>query len=211
MKNTLAENMLRFGVKNLSESDVKKLAEQGDMTNVNTAQKGASTPSEIKLKVYTMPRVLRVGGSNSADNLWSLDVILKGTPGKLTVASLVFMPDAVRRTKRINDPITINLQTPCIINVPIPFNVQPTTVVPIKLKYDANLEKLLLSSDVISTPQEAQYHMKSPQQLVDAGISEGIYIALANLAAEKGWYTGPNKPVASQYALFTNHTGDEIF
>ena len=27
MKNTLAENMLRFGVKNLSESDVKKIEE----------------------------------------------------------------------------------------------------------------------------------------------------------------------------------------
>jgi len=30
MKNTLAENMLRFGVKNLSESDLQKLTEAGD-------------------------------------------------------------------------------------------------------------------------------------------------------------------------------------
>ena len=36
MKNTLAENMLRFGVKNLSESDLRKLHEQTEMPATTT-------------------------------------------------------------------------------------------------------------------------------------------------------------------------------
>jgi len=51
MKNTLAENLLRFGVKNLSESDIKKLQEQTPTTTppatppAQAAQPNAATPA----------------------------------------------------------------------------------------------------------------------------------------------------------------------
>lgn len=52
MKNTLAENLLRFGVKNLSEADIKKLHEQTPPTTppatappAQAAQPNAATPA----------------------------------------------------------------------------------------------------------------------------------------------------------------------
>ena len=40
MKNKLAENMLRFGVKNLTESNIKKLQEQDPKIATDIAQPG---------------------------------------------------------------------------------------------------------------------------------------------------------------------------
>jgi hypothetical protein len=55
MKNTLAENMLRFGVKNLSESEIKKIAEQAAQVQkeFNEAEsfENAFNRGEIKIGV----------------------------------------------------------------------------------------------------------------------------------------------------------------
>ena len=55
MKNKLAENMLRFGVKNLSESEIKKIAEQAAQVQkeFNEAEsfENAFNRGEIKIGV----------------------------------------------------------------------------------------------------------------------------------------------------------------
>lgn len=74
MKNTLAENMLRFGVKNLSESNLRKLQEQTGIqpfAAINTkswkmkdeaSEKAINTPSSYRVKVDPKAAVQGVYG-----------------------------------------------------------------------------------------------------------------------------------------------------
>jgi hypothetical protein len=87
MKNTLAENMLRFGVKNLSEDVKTKLAEQGqnalDLANLNlpnklqpmisnntvVSQKETGKPGEEKLNVTWSPKSIIVPVSDDKNTV----------------------------------------------------------------------------------------------------------------------------------------------
>jgi hypothetical protein len=78
MKNTLAENLLRFGVKNLSEADKKNLQEQtaakdGDL-NLIMNQVASILNKQIDAKIAADPNFpqtkLTVERKAAADNIW---------------------------------------------------------------------------------------------------------------------------------------------
>ena len=225
MKNTLAENMLRFGVKNLQETEIKKikkLAEQGDMTNVNPAQKGGATPQKIVLSSnssygtaegWIMTPVNREGGSGASDYIWDIVVTLKGTPGQLTTTSINFVPSLPELKAKNLSTITVPLKTPLVIAVPLDyrkvrFGSAWLKLAPVSLATDNNFKQVY---DQIN--QFAKLQGKSIDYVagvLNEDIAEGILMTLANLSAEKGWYTGPKQTVAKQYALFVNHSGDTL-
>lgn len=77
MKNTLAENLLRFGVKNLKENDIKKLQEQqkpGEALNNIMNSVAALLNKEIDAKIQADPRFpqtkLTIERKTSADDVW---------------------------------------------------------------------------------------------------------------------------------------------
>lgn len=77
MKNTLAENLLRFGVKNLSEADIKNLSEAqkpGEALFMIMNSVAALLNKEIDAKIQADPQFpqtkLTVERKTSADDVW---------------------------------------------------------------------------------------------------------------------------------------------
>jgi hypothetical protein len=215
MKNTLAENMLRFGSKNLDAKSVKKLqklAEQGtpvpgaDAGQINPAQAGASVPKSIVLNYDN--GMLRVGGGGNWDRTngdyrWNVQVTLIGTPGKLTFSKVDFIPVGRALAKEGLKAVSVPTVTPVAITIPIDFNQEgnATTLIPVKLKNDANFAAVM--AGLPSSAMGPDYALDS----ISTDLGPAIWTALANVCAQNGWYTGPKQPVAKQYAIFVNHTG----
>lgn len=92
MKNTLAENLLRFGVKNLSESDIKKLQEQnppaGNETNPNKLPGTTVTVKSAEKKLQA--------SFKRADNktaTWFANVKMDPKTKKWNLVNIKFTPD----------------------------------------------------------------------------------------------------------------------
>ena len=212
MKNILAENLLRFGVKNLSDESKIKLSEQGAPVptgtgpgQVNPAQAGGSTPKQILLNYDNGMLRLNAMFKGGTEMYWDTNVTLFGQPGKLTFNKVDFVPADIDALKKLGiaDPKTISVATvaPVVINTPINHAVGPNVkkIIPVQLKMDANLK---IVTDTINA---ADPNMMLTR--INTELPPSIFNALSNVCAQNGWYTGPKQQVAKQYALFTNHPG----
>jgi hypothetical protein len=105
MKNTLAENMLRFGVKNLSESDLQKLNEQaewnknmGDPAWINAAAIAAN-PGHIEQVFPSGTTYVQQYSYAAKNNGESMIIIMpKGTQWTLSPSKYFLMAKAVKVT-----------------------------------------------------------------------------------------------------------------
>ena len=93
MKNILAENMLRFGVKNLSESSRKKLQEQPGEVTASAVQPGTATP----------PSAVQPAATTTLESCWQ-DPALKNV--SVTSAE---MNQGITREAKFNNIIWANL------------------------------------------------------------------------------------------------------
>jgi hypothetical protein len=225
MKNTLAENMLRFGVKNLKEPEIKKiekLAEQGYMGNVAPDQKGAATPQKIVLSSnsrfgtsegWRMTQFNRKDQSGASDYIWDIVVILNGTPGQLTTKSIDFVPSLPELKAKNIPTITVPLKTPLVIAVPLDYRKaiygqDKLKLAPVNLATDNNFKQVYDQINQFAVLQGQSVDFIA--SVLNGNIADGVLMTLANLSAEKGWYTGPKQTVAKQYALFVNHNGNTV-
>lgn len=224
MKNTLAENMLRFGVKNLQETEIEKiekLAEQGYMGNVAPDQKGAATPPKIVLSSnsnlgfaegWVMTQLNREGKSGGADYIWDIVVTLQGTPGQLSAKSIDFVPSLPELKAKNLSTITVPLKTPLVIAVPIDFRKamygqDKSKLANINIATDNNFKQVYDQLNQFAVFNSADT-VNFVVDILGKNTADNILKTLANLAAAKGWYTGPKQTVAKQYALFVNHSGN---
>ena len=210
MKNTLAENMLRFGVKNLQETEIKKiekLAEQGYMGNVAPDQKGASLPPVITLASdsqygfsddFVLGAIFRLDGDSSSDYIWDVQVDLKGIQGKLVTDRIKFIPRAPKLLANKTKTVEVPLQSPISLLTPIDYKIyknKPEQLIKVQFKNDANLKQVADSLELSNFNKVEEMQRTLPYQ---------IFNSLVGYCREKGWYTGPSQPVAKQYAIFTN-------
>jgi len=105
MKNTLAENMLRFGVKNLSESNLQKLTEgtewnknMGDPAWLNSAA-SAANPGHITEQFPDNTSYIQQYSYAAKNNDESMIIIIpKGTQWTLSPSKYFLMAKAVKVT-----------------------------------------------------------------------------------------------------------------
>jgi hypothetical protein len=104
MKNILAENLLRFGVKNLSEANKKKLQEQNPPKTATPAAKPAAANKAVT--VLTTSTKLSLYSNGNADSVLTFSVAIYKDPktGKLYANQL----SAKDTTKKVNMYFTLD-------------------------------------------------------------------------------------------------------
>lgn len=194
LQNILAENMRRFGTKNLSEQ-----APGAAPTAAKPAGQSGAVPPSLTLNYDNgMLRFNELFGKDG-NLVWDMNITFAGGPNGLTATAVVLNPGNSSAVKPGTKALTIPLAKPFTVRTPLDFKLQ-----------NAN-EK---------TFQAMQLNTKSPGAVatgldetrlmnISMNLGSSAYTALANLAADKGWYTGPKQTVAKQYALFTNHDGSK--
>jgi hypothetical protein len=209
MKNILAENMLRFGPKNLSESDKRRLQRLSE---------AASVPATITLNYDNGMLRHDLLYTRSGDYAWDLNATFKGSTSDkgaaLTISELTFVP---------SDGVA-NPDTAVTVTVPLvsPFTMymgenaglgQGPVWEALKAKFNAGIKVNTKSPELakVGAGMQADKVFDGVANAFSGGfnmnVGGDILEALYAYCGEKGWYTGPKKDVATMYAVFTNHDG----
>ena len=188
MKNTLAENMLRFGVKNLSEDVKTKLAEQGqnalDLANLNlpnklqpmisnntvVSQKETGKPGEEKLNVTWSPKSVIVPLSDDKNT-----VLILGTRTAKDQPTGPFIAVTLRTNGQ-----EINLVSAKTIDL-IGFLKLKTVVksgVDMRNLFNALAKTKVLGNYVVINPKDEFVKFKDSQTGVMKDLANGIIRAL---------------------------------
>jgi hypothetical protein len=187
LEKLLAENMRRFNTKNLAEQVPAKPAAQS-----------ASVPPAITLNYEN--GLLRMNEFFGKDGnlLWDINATLTGGPNGLTLTQVVLNPGDSTSVKPGTKALTIPLAKSFTVRTPLDFKAQFAN----QKMFQAGIQLNTKSPGAIASGLDEMKLMN-----VNGNLGFAIYTALSNVAAKNGYYTGPKKIVATQYALFTNHTG----
>ena len=183
LKQLLAENMVRFRTKNLSE--------------VATT---AGNPPSLTLNYDNgMLRSNELFGTDG-NLIWDLNITFTGGPGGLTATQVVLIPDNSADLKPGAKALAIPLLKSFTVLTPLDFKNSSVN----NKTFQDGIKLNLKSPNAVATGLDA-FKLAN----LNAKLGRDTYTALSNLAVTKGWYTGPKKTVAKQYTLFTNHDGSQ--
>ena len=200
MKINLAENLLRFAPKNLDAKTIKKIQSLAEQQNTNvpaTQGQSASLPAQLLLNYDN--GLLRAGILyEKGDYIYDTNATFVGSSAGLTLKNIVLVNET-------EQPITIPLVKPFTVPTPLDFanGLKNQQMFNNGIKLDINSPGA--KAVTAAHPTIDSFKLSSWNNNLGAE----IYSALSNVAAAKGWYTGPNQPVAKQYAIFTNHNGKQ--
>ena len=197
LEQLLAENMRRFNTKNLSEQ-VPGAAPAP--ASAKPAAQSASVPPSLTLNYDN--GLLRVNQFFGKDGnlLWDINATFAGGPNGLTLTQVVLKPGNSSGVKPGAKPVAIPLMAPFTVLTPLNFKAGAAN----EKRFIAGIKLNTKSPGAVATGLDEMSWSN-----INLNLGSDIYTALANLAADKGWYTGPKQTVAKQYALFTNHDGSK--
>lgn len=197
LEKLLAENMRRFNTKNLAE---QAPGAAKTTTPPVAGQKGTSASVPPSLTLNYDNGMLRFNEFFGKDGqlLWDINATFAGGPNGLTLTSIVLNPGDSSSVKPGTKAIAIPLIKPFTTAAPLDFNANDRN----NKMFQAGIQFNTKSPAAIASGVNEMKLMN-----VNANLGYSIYSALAAYAGGKGWYTGPKKIVATQYALFTNHNG----
>jgi hypothetical protein len=191
LEKLLAENMRRFGTKNLAE-------QVPTTTAAKPAAKPAAVPPSITLNYDNgMLRMNEFFGKDG-NLLWDINATFTGGPNGLTLTQVVLNPGDSTSVKPGTKAIAVPLTKAFTARIPLDFKLQLAN----QKMFQAGIQLNTKSPGAIAAGLDEMKWMN-----VNGNLGFAIYTALSNVAAKNGYYTGPKQVVAKQYALFTNHTG----
>ena len=222
----LSENMLRFGTKNLTESQQKQLIVNSIMETINQnglrheirrrLNEGQSVPDSITLN-YDNGGLKQNNMFRSGDLAWDINATFKGsqdaTGARLTISELTFVPGPTCR-----DPKAVTVSVPLVK----PFTMGMATdagggmgsktYLALIMKFEAGIQLNVKSAEAakVAAGMDASHSFDGVANAFttfNMDIGERILDALYTYCGAKGWYTGPDKDVATMYAVFVNHDG----
>lgn len=217
-KNLLSENMLRFGTKNLSESQQKQLIVKSIMETID--QNGLR--SEIRRKLNeqsgSVPESITINYDNgmlrfnqffkNGDLVWDVNAVFKGSANGLTISEIQFVPSYEAPADAVTQKVP--LMAPFTVATPMDAGGgQGPTWEALQKKFDAGIKLNLKSpamTAVLAACDPSKGNAMSMQSL-NMVLGSNILSALYAYCGKNGWYTGPKKDVATMYAIFTNHDG----
>ena len=223
----LSENMLRFGTKNLTESQQKQLIVKSIMETINQnglrheirrrLNEGQSVPDSITLN-YDNGMLRMEELYNQGDLAWDLNATFKGsqdaTGARLTISEITFVPGSSNR-----NPEAVTVSVPLV--APFTMNMgqdagggtESTIYRALTAKFDKGI-KLNLKSPAMTQVMAGMEAGKvfdgiQSAEITTMNMNIGNYIldALYAYCGQNGWYTGPTRDVAKMYAVFVNHDG----
>jgi hypothetical protein len=206
LKNILAENMLRFGPKNLSESDKR---------NLQRLSEGASVPDSITLNYDNGMLRDNLMFNGNQDITWDINATFKGSQSDkgaaLTISELTFVPyDGIEKKDAVT--VAVPLMAPFTMYMGQDAGGGDGPVwEALKSKFNAGI-KLNLKSPAMSqvlAGMDPSKAMSGTAAFTSFNMDIGgqILDALYAYCGQQGWYTGPKQDVAKMYAVFTNHDG----
>ena len=220
MKNILAENMLRFGTKNISGCAKRELVVKSIMETIN--QHGVGNDIRRKLSEQqtagsSVPSSITINYDNgmlrfnqffkNGDLVWDTNAIFKGSSGTLTLTEITFVPsfEAPPGTAAVAVPLV----KPFSVTCPIEAGSADGTFDALQNSWSAGI-KLNTKSTQMATVLAACDPSKGNATTIESlnmNFGARILDALYVYCGKEGWYTGPKKDVATQYAIFTGHDG----
>lgn len=210
MKINLAENMLRFGVKNLNETakhKVKVLAEQASQTQAPTAAPTAAPTDAPTLTLNYTNGLFRLNEFFTNDSqymYWDTNATFVGGPGTLTISEIICKPVDNEAAAKLG----ITPQTPpVVIKLVKPFTVK----VPIDYKMYQQISTTFFNSIKLNLDAKTIAALKVPnaKYINSNTVGSNLFTALNNYCVRLGYYTGPKKPKANK-VVFINHDGQEV-
>jgi hypothetical protein len=199
LEKLLAENMRRFNTKNLAE---QAPGAAKTTTPPVAGQKGTSAGVPPSLTLNYDNGMLRFNEFFGKDGnlIWDINITFTGGPNGLTATGVVLNPGDSSSVKPGTKALTIPLMKTFTVPAPLDFKADDRN----NKMFQAGMQLNTKSPGAIATGLDEMKLMN-----VSANLGFSSYTALSNLAADKGWYTGPKQVVAKQYALFTNHDGSK--
>jgi hypothetical protein len=220
MKNTLAENMLRIGTKNLNGQSERSLIVKSIMETIN--QHGLH--KEVRKRLMTeqsVPASITLNYDNGllrfnqffkgGDLVWDVNATFKGAGSSMTISEITFVPSYSAPAGTA--AVVVPLIKPFTFQIPIDSaggpavgaaqwqTLQTNWSAGIKLNTKSpEMTKVLAVTD--QTKGNAMT-MDSLNLVMGANILDALYF----YCGAKGWYIGPKKDVATMYAIFSNHDG----
>jgi hypothetical protein len=196
LEKLLAENMRRFNTKNLAEQAPGAAPAPAS----KPAAQSAGVPPSLTLNYDNgMLRFNELFGKDG-NLMWDINITFAGGPNGLTATAVVLNPGDSSSVKPGTKALTIPLAKSFTVRTPLDFKLQSAN----EKAFQAGMQLNTKSPGAVATGLD---EIKLMNISMNLGFS--AYTALANLAADKGWYTGPKQTVAKQYALFTNHDGSK--
>lgn len=193
LQNILAENMRRFGTKNLSE--------QAPGAAPAPAAQSASVPPSLTLNYDNGGFRMSQMFDKSQNMVWDMNATFAGGPNGLTLTQVVFKPGDAENSATLK-PVAIPLAKPFTVATPLDFKLANKNLAAFK-GIQLNLKAPGIATVTAANPKLNETMWMS----LNMQIGQAIYDSLVAYAGAKGWYTGPKQLVAKQYALFTNHDG----
>lgn len=181
LQNILAENMRRFGTKNLNEQ--------------------ASVPPALTLNYDNGGFRMSQMFDKSQNMVWDMNATFAGGPNGLTLTQVVFKPGDAENSATLK-PVAIPLVKPFTVATPLDFKLANKNLAAFK-GIQLNLKAPGVATVTAANPKLNDVAWAS----LNMQIGQAMYESLVAYAGAKGWYTGPKQTVAKQYALFTNHDG----
>lgn len=199
MKNILAENMIRFGTKNINESDIKhRLTE-------------ALAPASLTLN-YDNGMLRFNQFFKGGDLVWDVNATFKGNENTMTISEITFVPSY--SAPEGTATVVVPLIKPFSFQVPIDAAGGPGSSsagwTALQNNWSAGIKLNLKSPEmakVLAVTDPAKGNattMTSLNMVMGANILDALYF----YSGAKGWYIGPKKDVATVYAIFSNHNGE---
>jgi hypothetical protein len=217
----LSENMLRFGTKNLSGAQQKQLIVKSIMETID--QNGLRHEIRRKLNEVSasVPAELTLDESNGGlrsnhlmkqgDYVWNMSVTFKGSDAGLTLSDVTFIPGPSAPKDAVTQ--VVPLTTAFTFETPLDAGGGGNNAA------WTRTTKLFMNGIKLNTKSASWSTVKNALAGAQQGTIDSNFVTMGQLGADisealyyycgaKGWYTGPDKPVATMYAIFTNHSGE---
>ena len=217
MKKTLAENMLRFGTKNLNGQTERSLIVKSIMETIN--EHGVHLEVRRRLSEASVPASLTLNYDNGmlrfnqffkgGDLVWDVNATFKAAGDTMTISELTFVPSY--SAPEGTATVVVPLVKPFSFLPPMDaaFRKGPTFDA-LQKTWNSGIQLNLKSPEMAKVLAVTDQSKGNATTMISLNMVLGSTIldALYAYCGKQGWYTGPKKVAATQYAIFTNHNGE---